>query len=40
MIYHYVIVFMFFVGAFVPIINYLQLQQIKKILEKGTNKNT
>lgn len=34
-----VLVFMSFVISVVPVINFLQLQQIIKILDKGTDKN-
>ena len=39
MVEHLVLVFMSFVISVVPVINFLQLQQIMKILDKGTDKN-
>jgi len=39
MVEHLVLVFMSFVISVVPVINFLQLQQIIKILDKGTDKN-
>lgn len=39
MVEHLVLVFMSFVISVVPVINFLQLQQIIKMLDKGTDKN-
>lgn len=39
MVEHLVLVFMSFVISVVPVINFLQLQQIIKILDQGTDKN-
>lgn len=39
MVEHLVLVFMSFVISVVPVINFLQLQQIIKMFDKGTDKN-